>query len=126
MVLEVRLMGENCDAGTTDRLQKEYRYKKGKTFDERVREILDEVVSSGKDPSKWVIVTRGSDKSIFYLKYCKDEDKKKLRPQETRKSRVYYIIDVPDHHIQPLIPQVEVVNDYNIIRGAPPFIRHRY
>ena len=79
MVLKVRLMGENCDAGTGGKMEIIFKRQGEETFNDRIKRILDEVESSGKDPSEWVIVIGGSNKATFYLKHCKDENNKKLR-----------------------------------------------
>jgi hypothetical protein len=101
----------------------------GENSDARLERVLEYVRSRNLDPTRWVIVRNGGENAAHYLKYCRDDIRKE--PHQTKSSkdnnrRVYYIIDAPDHHIQPSNPQVEVVNDYNIIRGVAPFIRHRY
>lgn len=102
MVLKIRFMGKNCDAGTGGKTEIIFKRQGEETFEDRIKRILDEVESSGKDPSEWVIVIGGSDEATFYLKHCKDENNKKMRfTHRARRGRhrVFYIVDAMEDPI---------------------------
>lgn len=135
MVLTAQFQCEGYDAGQRSAvgIPAEIKFPRLMTPDEnsdaRLERALEYVRSHNLDPARWVIVRNGKENAAHYLKYCRDDTMKEPRQTQSTKRnnrRVYYIIDVPDHHIQPSNPRVEVANDYNIIRGAAPFIRHRY
>jgi len=98
MVLVARLVGRDCDAGTS---VVEEKFTPGDYPDAKERfGATMEAARSKPVPTSWVIVKGGSDNTIYYLKQCRDASERKLKftaRAALHHSRVYAIVDEPNH-----------------------------
>ena len=98
MMLVARLVGQDCDAGTSS-TQEKFSTRDYPDAKERFGAAM-EAARSKPVPTSWVIVKGGSDNTMYYLKQCRDASERKLKftaKAALHHSRVYAIVDEPNH-----------------------------